>query len=64
MVQGIKDNLKRGEVKEFRRIDTKMMLADILTKDCCQVGPADGRAQDRGDAAALLGGGLNCAILS
>ena len=33
VVQGLKDNLARGEVTEYRWVDTKMMLADILTKD-------------------------------
>ena len=29
----MKDNLKRDKVKDFPWIDTKMMLAGILTKD-------------------------------
>ena len=55
VIQGMKDNLSRGEVKEFRWVDTKMMLADILTKDC-QVGPVDEREQDRGLATRVLEG--------
>ena len=33
VVQGLKDNIARGEVQEYKWVDTKMMLADILTKD-------------------------------
>ena len=33
VVQSMKDCLSRGEVQEYKWIDTKQMLADILTKD-------------------------------
>ena len=33
VVQSMKDCLGRGEVKDYRWIETKHMLADILTKD-------------------------------
>ena len=33
VVQSMKDCLGRGEVKDYRWIETKDMLADILTKD-------------------------------
>ena len=33
VVQSMKDSLSRGEVMEYRWIDTKKMLADILTKE-------------------------------
>ena len=33
VVQSMKDCMSRGEVQEYKWIDTKQMLADILTKD-------------------------------
>ena len=33
VVQSMKDCLNRGEVQEYKWIDTKQMLADILTKE-------------------------------
>ena len=58
VVQGMKDNLKRGEVKDFRWIDTQDDVGRHSHQGLCQVRPVDGRAQDHGDAAALLGARL------
>ena len=33
VIQSMKDALDRGEVSEFKYVNTKEMLADILTKD-------------------------------
>ena len=33
VIQSMKDALDRGEVSEFKYVNTKEMLADVLTKD-------------------------------
>ena len=33
VIQSMKDALDRGEVNEFKYVNTKEMLADVLTKD-------------------------------
>ena len=33
VIQSMKDALDRGEVREFKYVNTKEMLADVLTKD-------------------------------
>ena len=33
IIQSMKDNLSRGEIEEFKWIESKRMLADVLTKD-------------------------------
>ena len=33
MIQNLKDSVSRGEVEEFKWVDTKNMLTDVLTKE-------------------------------